>query len=50
MHVSGYSHGMNLASVKMLRLTTSTRQKDSHHGATEFYIVYRHLLSLGKVF
>ncbi|MBT0963493.1 hypothetical protein [Denitromonas iodatirespirans] len=49
-HASGYSHGMNLVSIKMLRSDDIDPARDSRHGATEFYIVYRHLLSLGKVF
>lgn len=49
-HASGYSHGMNLVSVKMLRSDDIDPARDSNHGATEYYIVYRQLLSLGKVF
>ena len=49
-HASGYSHGINLLRVKMLRSSGVDPAKNATHGATEYYVVYRHMLSLGKLF
>ncbi|MFJ1337023.1 hypothetical protein ACIKP7_02655 [Pseudomonas caricapapayae] len=49
-HVSGYSLGQHFFNLDVLRSDHNDPKKDSHSGATEGYLVYRHQLFLGKVF
>jgi nucleoside-specific outer membrane channel protein Tsx len=48
-HVNGYSLGNNLFRAKVLRSGSEDPAESGDKGATEFYVVYRHLLSLGAI-
>lgn len=48
-HVNGHSLGNNLFRAKVMRSDDADPANDSDHGATEVYVVYRHLLSMGKL-
>jgi hypothetical protein len=49
-HADGYAYGSNFFNADVLLSDDSDpRSYDSSRGATEVYVVYRHLLDLGKV-
>jgi nucleoside-specific outer membrane channel protein Tsx len=48
-HANGYRYGNNLLRAKVMRSDDNDPRADGDGGATEFYLVYRHLLSLGAV-
>lgn len=48
-HANGYRYGNNLFRAKVMRSDDDDPAADGDGGATEFYLVYRHLLSLGAV-
>lgn len=48
-HVNGYRLGNNLVRAKVIRSDENDPKKSGDKGATEYYLVYRHLLSLGAL-
>lgn len=48
-HANGYRYGNNLFRAKVMRSDKNDPAKSGDKGATEFYVVYRHLLSLSAV-
>lgn len=48
-HASGYTYGSNFLSVDVLRSDLNDPAANSSRGATEFYGVYRHKLSLSAI-
>jgi len=48
-HANGYSLGNNLFRAKVMRSGDEDPAESGDKGATEVYVVYRHLLSLGAV-
>jgi hypothetical protein len=48
-HANGYSLGNNLFRAKVMRSGDEDPAESGDKGATEIYLVYRHLLSLGAV-
>lgn len=48
-HANGYRLGNNLFRAKVMRSDDNDPKKSSSEGATEFYVVYRHLLSLSAL-
>jgi nucleoside-specific outer membrane channel protein Tsx len=48
-HVNGYSLGNNMLRAKVMRSDKADPAESGDKGATEVYLVYRHLLSLGAL-
>lgn len=48
-HVDGYKYGTNFFDVDMLLSNSSDPANNSNSGATEFYAIYRHNLSMNAV-
>lgn len=48
-YVDGYQYGGNFLDIQALFSDSTDPAEDSDDGATEFYVVYRHQLSLNKI-
>lgn len=48
-HVDGYQYGSNFLNIQVLFSDSADPAEGSSDGATEFYVVYRHQLSLNKI-